>query len=234
MSLVLLRHLIPDLANMVLEYCWMETDYLPNLCIYGNYEKVSAMKKENLNHGFRGACYGGYIKIVNLLIKFSNIEETMESGAYSINKCSLNWHNGLDHACLGGHMDIVKLIASNIDDYVEIAYIHYSTIYTSICISGNMQILEYMTKHLHRNNAYSYWGRGLEICCKNGNMEFVKFMVNDHDTSHYAGAINWNIGLSGACRGEQEEMAKLMIEKGADYCGCFKGNDCLYEKNKIR
>ncbi len=36
------------------------------------------------------------------------------------------------------------------------------------------------------------------------------------------GANNWNWGLYGACKGGNESIIKLMIEKGATRCDCNK------------
>ncbi len=219
MSLVLLRRLIPDLADMVLEYCWMETDDLTNLCIYGNHEKVSAMKKENLNVALHGACEMGYEKIINLLIS---------NGAN-------DWGWGLSGACLGEHVDIVELMLNYV--YHNYTYYDYGHILIIICESENMEIFKLITKVSFKYSYPTLWNGSLNISCENGNMEFVNYIINNCDyasTDSLVSLTFWNSGLYGACIGEQEELAKLMIEKGADCCSCRKGNECLYLKcNKV-
>ncbi len=51
----------------------------------------------NWNWGLYGACKGGNINIINMMI---------DKGAY-------DWNWGLDGACKGGHIDIVKMMIAN-------------------------------------------------------------------------------------------------------------------------
>ncbi len=91
---ILNQHLIPDLTQLVLKYCWSEKCDFYDLCFYGNYEKISTIENDDWNWGLRGACEGGHMDMVELMI---------ERGA-------TNWNYGLYGACRGGHMDIVELM----------------------------------------------------------------------------------------------------------------------------
>lgn len=52
------------------------------------------MKDKDWENGLYGACQGGYLNIIELMI---------EKGAN-------DWNKGLIGACYGGHMDMVKLM----------------------------------------------------------------------------------------------------------------------------
>ncbi len=62
----------------------------------GNIEEVNRLVKlgADLNYGLYGACIGGHLDIVNLMVKL---------GANHF-----NW--GLHYACCGGHLDLVNLM----------------------------------------------------------------------------------------------------------------------------
>ncbi len=96
----LLRHLIPDLANMVLEYCWMKIDNYSLICEYGNYEKAKSLHDSGygiLHKSFHKICQKGYTKIIKI-----NMHPYWHD--------DLNWNYGFLYACNGGHMETVKSI----------------------------------------------------------------------------------------------------------------------------
>ncbi len=65
----LLRFLIPELANMVLEYCWEnENDNFEEACTYGDYEGMLLLhnkKSKNIIYMLYCSGQGGYIKLIN-------------------------------------------------------------------------------------------------------------------------------------------------------------------------
>ncbi len=67
---ILNKHLIPDLAKMVLKYCWAEKSDLYGWCYYGNFEKVLAENNTNYNLMVvaRTLARNGYEKIYKLLV----------------------------------------------------------------------------------------------------------------------------------------------------------------------
>ncbi len=72
---ILLRHLIPDLSNLVSEYCWYsEDDDIEGICFHGNYEKILehmgllVNDSEYWDDGLSGACDAGHMKIIKLLM----------------------------------------------------------------------------------------------------------------------------------------------------------------------
>ncbi len=59
---ILNQHLIPDLTQLVLKYCWSENCNFHDLCFYGNYKKISTIENDDWNWGLCGACRGGHMK----------------------------------------------------------------------------------------------------------------------------------------------------------------------------
>ncbi len=57
-SQILNQHLIPDLTQLVLKYCWSEKCNFYDLCFYGNYKKLSTIENDDWNWGLYYACRG--------------------------------------------------------------------------------------------------------------------------------------------------------------------------------
>ncbi len=116
----LLQHLIPDLANLVLEYCWTVTIHSWKACLYGNYEKLSSYECEYVRRlpfyyggAFISACMGGHIKIVQYLL--TNCKIPGGGGMDNI--------SGLTYACLEGHKDVVQLLLPYFEEIPHTAFI---------------------------------------------------------------------------------------------------------------
>ncbi len=118
----LLRYLIPDLTNLVLEYCWTKKDKgLEKACFHGNYEGIStyfamiiknfgsfastASRKFNFGNALRGACHGGHLKIVQLVI--CNHEQILKTSEHHT---WIMWERGYKGAMDGGYNDIIQYI----------------------------------------------------------------------------------------------------------------------------
>jgi ankyrin repeat protein len=123
---------------------------------------------------------------------------------YCLNN-KLKSNDGLNYACQGGNLEIVKLMikkGANIWNWgLEGA-----------CEGGHLEIVNLMIE-----KGANDWNNGLYGACKGGKLEMVNLM-------NEKGANNWNIGLFGACKDGQLEMVNLMIEKGATYCGKCNNN----------
>ena len=121
-SQVLNGYLISDLRQLVLKYCWPKTRNVWDLCAYGNYEETSILEDENWNYGLSGACRGGHMEIVLLMIEKGVVDNwdwglrgACEGGhmrvvLLMIEKGATDWNWGLNYACYGGHMDTVLLM----------------------------------------------------------------------------------------------------------------------------
>ncbi len=129
-NVTLLRYLIPDLANMVLEYCWFENEDIQGAAFYGNYEKLLLIICKLIDEpatnetSFVGsdeipaklefapmqgilyylsmcaACKGGHVKIIQYFITCQG--KRIIRGP--------DWITGLKIACLEGHKDVVQLL----------------------------------------------------------------------------------------------------------------------------
>ncbi len=85
---------IKDQGFVTMEYYLNPCNYtLDKMCKEGKYINIDNIKL-NWNYGFAGACEGGHLNIVNLMIE----------------KGSCLWNLGFYSACRGGHLNIVNLM----------------------------------------------------------------------------------------------------------------------------
>ena len=129
------------------------TELLEEYCIKNDIIKVRKLIKMNIDlnwdWGLLGACRGGNIDIINLIIE----------------KGSNNWHYGLEGACKGGHLDIVKLM-------IEEGADHWNCGLAYACTGGNIDIVKLMIEKGANN-----WDRGLVIACIRGHIDIIKLMI---------------------------------------------------------
>ncbi len=123
----LTEHLIPDLANLVLQYCWKRNARQYRLLYYGDYEILNEMENANCGWALQYACIGGYVKMIDLIIKNEQREE------------GLNWHTGISAACMSGYVNIVELMLH----YVKIrnVTVRWGIAFNSACKGGYMEIV---------------------------------------------------------------------------------------------
>src|SRR5579872_1285340 len=88
---------------------------------------------------------------------------------------------GLEGACTGGHLDIVKLLISKGANCWNFAL-------PCACESGNVDIVELLIS----KGAYN-WNGGLYSACYAGHFGMIELMISK-------GANDWNNGLVGACQ----------------------------------
>lgn len=77
------------------------------------------------------------------------------------------------------------------------------------CKGGHIPIIELI---IHRSNHIKngeWWAAGLYGACEGGQMDIVKYMVNQ-------GATAWNRALHAACRYNHKNIIKYIIKQGAD------------------
>ncbi len=96
-SHVLNEHLIPDLASIVIDYCWIpDSEYIVHSIVYGNYEKAQTYISKWI-WSWTILCVkvtrSGYVKIAKLMIE--RIEKTHDEICWSpatiFGVRSLNW-----------------------------------------------------------------------------------------------------------------------------------------------
>ncbi len=103
------------------------------------------------NKAFKGACFGGHLNIVKLMI---------ERGANE-------WNNGLFEACYGGHLNVVNLmIEKGADDW------NYGL--SGACYNGHLNIVKLMI-----SKGADEWNDGLFEACR-GESWYDEFSGDDH------------------------------------------------------
>ena len=127
-------------------------DGLWGACEGGNIDIVNLMiyyGADNWENGLWGSCEGGHIDIVNMMIK---------KGAY-------NWNHGLWGACGGGHIDIVNMMIENgADDWNSGLW--------RACEKGHINIVNLMIK-----KGADSLDLGLYKACKRCHINLVNYMI---------------------------------------------------------
>lgn len=157
------------------------------------------------NKGLYGACYGGNMNIVKMMI---------DNGANQ-------WDRAMEYACKGGNIEIFNLLVHKGVNCVCNRLLYYA------CYGENMDIINRlidMNSFPHRYYYdYDCWDSGLRGACRRGNINIVRLMIGK-------GASDWNGGLTSACDGGNFDIVRLMVEKGANSWNdgfegaCFSGN----------
>jgi hypothetical protein len=139
------------------------------LFIYCRKGDIKAVENElklgednDYNWGLQGACEGGNLQIVHLMLK---------QGANDYN-------TGLEYACMGGHMQIVELM-------LKLGATDYNIGFRNACGEGHMQIVELMLKL----GATDY-NSGFRNACGEGHMQIVELMLKLGATDYSAGLCN--------------------------------------------
>lgn len=161
-----------------------------NLLFTQNQNKKSIFKM------FYELCKSGDIDQVN-----KKLEEN------KLSRDDLN--DGLQGACSGGHIEIVKLFFSRGADDLNGGLI-------IACNRSHRNIVDFLVQK-GANDFY----RGLRaVCCWGGDIEIAKLMIE-------LGRINnkqaWNKCLKDACMCEYEDIAEFMIQNGADDLTYYTG-----------
>jgi len=112
--------------------------------------KFNDMKNHDYwNYGLRGACRGGHVAIINLMI---------EKGAD-------DWDDGLFEACRGGNIDIVNLMIQK-----EVNF--WDDVLFGACQGGNIDIVNLMIQ-----KGSNDWDWGLFGACRKGHIDIVNLMI---------------------------------------------------------
>lgn len=115
-----------------------------------------------------------------------------------IEKGATEWNRGMNGACSGGHLDIVKfMISKGATDFNS-----------GLCYASRRGYVE-VVKFLLSQGATNIDGC-LNCACLCGDLDFAKTMIEK-------GATGWDGGLIKACWGGHLNLVKLMIDCGATY-----------------
>ena len=140
------------------------------ICLKGDMKEVYKGINEGgsyrkWNNGLYGACRGGHMDIVKLMIK-QGAKSWMNQGLYeACEGCHLDivklmiksgaancWNIGLHKACIGGNMDIIKLMIDNGGRGWNCA-LYYA------CFGGHMDVAELIIKKYYWPNYNNRWSK---------------------------------------------------------------------------
>ncbi len=121
---------------------------LLTICKKGKYIEIDNINLD-WNYGLYGACEGGHLNIVNLMI---------EKGAS-------DWNWGLNGACIKGSLDIINLM-------IEMGANNWNWGLSGACLGGNLNIINLMIEM-----GASNWNWGLSDACLGGHLNIVNLMI---------------------------------------------------------
>lgn len=206
----------------------LECSEIPDGCPYKKLVELSKKYGNKYHCSFLFiACYCGYLEIVKLLLKSSNIivdsykDATQRPiwGAYKNNQ-----------------LEAVNLLIQ--DKRVNI-HLGGGILYAA-CKNNHMEVVKSMLKHqnLNEHQYYKYNSDKrslLYIACKRGNLELVKLLLSKNI------GLDLNYGFSPlyfACENGHLEIVRLLLEKGIDVnqpkeIGSLYYKECLEKKIPI-
>jgi len=156
------------------------------------------------------------IKYLNAIIDSDNTENMKFYNG-------TNWNIGLKRACLGGNLEMVKLM---IQKGGESYPFDWNSGLIGACECGHLEIVELMIQKGGESYPFD-WNSGLKGACEGGHLKIVELMIQKGGESY---PFDWNSGLKGACEGGHMEIVELMIQKGATWWdiglkgACWGGN----------
>lgn len=170
---------------------------------FGSYNTISQF----YDSGLRGACKGGHLNIVKMLIELgaTNYMLAMEGACegghmeiinYIMNIWDVDLNHGLQGACLGGHDAVIKMM-------ISLGANNYSGGLAYACIGGHIAVVKMMI---------DLGGLcGLGFACEGGNIEIVKMIIELNKTKGYT-YNNYNWELESAYNSGNVEIIKLIID----------------------
>ncbi len=151
------RHLIPELSDMVLEYCWKEKRSSCASWFYGDYESVIVQRTIPMDAALSFACLGGYRKMIDILLNSKKWLARIGSAGLS---------TGLYSACERGYTDIVNLLIDTSADIETWGNIVLNCGLEGACIGRHMDLVQYMIK------------KGATLCCDEKNCLYIQALEN--------------------------------------------------------
>lgn len=127
------------------------------------------------------------------------------------------WNKGLEGACSGKNIEIVKFISRHIwndkdcenGENNKNSTINWNRCLHNACYGGSMEIVDFVIKNAKtkENTNITDWNKGLHIACGEGHIDIIKCMIS-------MGANDWHDAAYGSCRSKHIEITKYMISKG--------------------
>ena len=171
-----------------------------------------------------GVCYTGNLDLVKFVVNQvgnrltrtdfnSSLSEACHDGYidivhFMIEKGANNWPSGLYMSCLGGELALVKLMVEKAKGVFTKK--RWNLALYGACSSGVLEVVEFLVECIGKYSA-QIWGYSDEN-------------ENEDETHTW---FDWDEGLTGACKGKNNPLAKgrdhakiacLMVENGADTC----------------
>lgn len=158
------------IKKFIHEFCSWDM-VLANICEQGNIDIVEYSIKYLMestyhsqraltywwNRGLRGACKGGHMDIINLMIK---------NGAN-------DWDDGFEGACEGDRVDIAKLM-------VQKGATHFRQGLARACENRSLKIISFL---IEKKQIIQYdWRNGLALACIYGHLDVAEIMFKNGAT----------------------------------------------------
>ncbi len=159
---------------------------LLNACFYGDIDTVKFFVKkgaDNWNEGLIFACSGGHMPIVKYMLK---------CGARDYSSAFVN-------ACLSGDMDIIKLMIKRGAKFKDNDIIQQA-LYNA-CFGGNMDVVNFLMNNGAKLCPHTFCG-----ACENNHIDIIQLHLKNN-------IYDWNKGFYAACKGGNESVVKLIIDK---------------------
>lgn len=157
-----------------------------------------------LDSGLCGACRGGYLKLVHLLIS----------------KGAEDWNSALVDACYGGHLEIVHLLISKGANGAN----SWDSGLVGACHSGHLEIAQLMI-----SKGADDWNSGLVSACEAGHLDLAQLMIAngaEDQVDHVLGSacLGGNLDIVRLLISRREPDSDQVWYLGLLYDACFGGH----------
>lgn len=156
------------------------------------------------------ACRGKNIEIVKAVLK------------KEISNNTSRWDNRLRSACSGGNIEIIKLIIEK--GTLFNTHFNWNQSLYHGCFKGHLKVVKFIFEKIIETNTQIDWELAFKGSCEGGNIDIVNLIFEKNANN------NINEGLEYACRNNCINVAKLLIEKGANSFNEGLSNTCLIDR----
>ncbi len=147
----LLQYLMPDLANMVFEYCWKADAGIYDACLYGDYEKILTFDFYSLN-----------------MPPPANASSNMRIGWYP---CTLT-----RNIVYSSNINIARA-HMGLPPITHTEWGAKKNAFNAACESGYVEIVKYILYHSGWRNAWYGINEGMFCACKARHRDIVIFLM---------------------------------------------------------
>jgi ankyrin repeat protein len=179
---------------------------LKEACRVGDLNRIrkileNGVTEKKLNLGLFGACRGGHIPAIELMIKH---------GAKDLNL-------GLFGACCGGHVPAIELMLQILSPTNIYAIDDLNSGLNGACYGGHIAIINRIIQMIEAIQVKYFAEYGLYFACIGGHIPAIELMLerlNLIDETRVKEQLN--LGLSGASRSGHIPAIEFMISNGAN------------------